>query len=273
MPKIKLLVTVKTYPTISGKYDELVCTAGFTEDGKWIRIYPIPFRKKAYDEQFKKYDWIEIDLVKNKRDIRPESYRPRSLDDEISTKGHIGTTDNWAKRKEIVLSKVYYNLSQLIGEAKNKKICTSLAVFKPTIIKKFLAQEVERTWDKEKIKKLLAQRDQGNLFEHPENPFKVVNKLPYKFKYLFEDETGQESNMMIEDWEIGALYWNMLKKHEGNEHKAVADVKKKYFDDFVKTKDLYFFLGTSHSYHFRSPNPFMIIGTFHPKIDMQYKLF
>lgn len=43
---MKVLVTVKTYPTISVKYDELVCTAGFREDGSWIRIYPIPFLKR-----------------------------------------------------------------------------------------------------------------------------------------------------------------------------------------------------------------------------------
>jgi len=54
MAKTKVLITVKTYPTISGKYDELVCTAGFCEDGTWVRIYPVPFRKKAYDQQYKK---------------------------------------------------------------------------------------------------------------------------------------------------------------------------------------------------------------------------
>ena len=45
MALTKVLNTVKTYPTISSKYDELVCTAGFREDGTWVRIYPIQFRK------------------------------------------------------------------------------------------------------------------------------------------------------------------------------------------------------------------------------------
>jgi len=45
MAKTKVLIAVKTYPTLSEKYDELVCTAGFKEDGTWIRIYPVPFRK------------------------------------------------------------------------------------------------------------------------------------------------------------------------------------------------------------------------------------
>ena len=72
MALTKVLITVKTYPTLSAKYDELVCTAGFREDGTWIRIYPVPFRKKAYHEQYKKYDWIEVDLVKNDGDFRPK---------------------------------------------------------------------------------------------------------------------------------------------------------------------------------------------------------
>ena len=69
MPKTKVLITVKTYPAISAKYDELVCTAGFLEDGTWIRIFPIQFRKKSFEEQYKKYDWVEIDLVKNTSDF------------------------------------------------------------------------------------------------------------------------------------------------------------------------------------------------------------
>lgn len=273
MAKTKVLITVKTYPTISGKYDELVCTAGFTEDGKFIRIYPVPFRKKAYDQQYKKYEWIELDLVKNKGDFRPESFRPYSIDSQIKRLNFIDTSGNWEERKKIVLNKVYYNLNTLISEAQDKSICTSLAVFKPKIIKDFIVEEVEREWDLKKIAKLKAQREQGNLFEHPENPFEVVDKLPYKFRYVLEDEDGKESRMMIEDWEIGALYWNLIKKYEGNEAKAVADVRKKYFDDFALTKDLYLFLGTSQLHHYVSHNPFMIIGTFHPKIQVQTKLF
>jgi len=273
MAKIKVLITVKTYPTISGKYDELVCTAGFTEDGKWIRIYPVPFRKKDYEQQYKKYEWIEIDLVKNKSDFRPESYRPYSIESKIKRLEKLDTKQNWRARKETVLNKVYYNLGELIVEAKNKAIGTSLAVFKPTKILDFIYEEVSREWDKKKIAKLKASQDQTNLFDHPEDPFEVVNKLPYKFKYVYEDNTGKVSKMMIEDWEIGALYWNVLRKYEGDESKAIADVRKKYFDDFALTKDLYLFLGTTQLHHYVSRNPFMIIGTFHPKKETQRKLF
>lgn len=33
---------------------------------------------------------------------------------------------------------------------------------------------------------------------------------------------------MIEDWEIGALFWNMLEKSNGDEEVACEKVKQKY---------------------------------------------
>ena len=78
---------------------------------------------------------------------------------------------------------------------------------------------------------------------------------------------------MIEDWETGQLYWNCLQRHQGDEQKACEDVRKKYFDDFARTKDLHFFLGTTFQFHNIAPNPFIIIGTFHPKPIVQMRLF
>lgn len=274
MAKTKVLITVKTYPAISVKYDELVCTAGFLEDGTWIRIYPIQFRKKSFEEQYKKYDWIEIDLVKNKSDFRKESYRPVSYDTEIKILDHLDTKSNWLLRKEIVFkNKVYTDIEELISEAKNKEIMTSLAVFKPTKIIDFTIEKVEREWDKNKLEKLKQDRSSNLFAQEDEDLFEVVRKLPYKFSYVLRDCNGKQSKMMIEDWEIGQLFWNCLARYEGNEAKAVSDVKKKYFDDFAKTKDLHLFLGTSQVHHFTGKNPFMIIGTFHPKIETQTSLF
>ncbi len=271
MPLTKLLITVKTYPTISKKYEELVCTAGFREDGTWIRIFPIQFRKKSYQEQYSKYEWIELDLVKNTSDVRPESYRPVSHDTPINTIGKIKADGNtWNERRKYVLNKVYTNLALLISEAKNRSICTSLAVFKPTKIVDFIWEEVEREWSKDK----LAQFQQFNLFQKVDDKkFEVVRKLPYKFSFIYEDEEGKRSKTMIEDWETGELFWNCLRRSDGNERKSCEDVRKKYFDDFAKTKDLHFFLGTSQVFHFTGKNPFLILGTFHPKPISQLQLF
>ncbi|MFN0030968.1 MAG: hypothetical protein ACKVOR_02300 [Flavobacteriales bacterium] len=273
MALTRVLIAVKTYPTLSTKYDELVCTAGFLEDGRWIRIYPIQFRKRSYSEQYSKYEWIEVDLVKNEKDFRPESYRPVSHDTPIEIIGEIKADgEDWHERRKIVLQKVYTSMSQLIEEAKEKSITTSLAVFKPTKILDFLAEpEEEREWKKKRQESM----KQYNLFEESKgNPTEVVRKLPYKFSYVFEDDEGKKRKLMNEDWEVGALYWNCLMRHEGDEAKTVEDVRKKYFDDFSKTKDLHFFLGTTLKFHaMKAPNPFVIIGTFHPKHVQQIRLF
>jgi hypothetical protein len=272
MALTKVLITVKTYPTISTKYDELVCTAGFREDGTWIRIYPVQFRRKSFTEQYAKYQWIEMDLVKNTSDFRPESFRPYSHDSEITIIGEVKPDGNaWHERRKLVLNKVYTNLTDLITEAKDDTVCTSLAVFKPTKITGFkIEAEQEREWSAKKTEHL----KQMNIFQSiTESKQEVVRKLPYKFSYTFEDDAGREATLMNEDWEIGELYWNCLKRHEGNENLACLDVRKKYIDDFALTKDLHFYLGTGQRYHKVGPNPFMIIGTFHPKPIKQLNLF
>jgi hypothetical protein len=273
MASTKVLITVKTYPTLASKYDELVCTAGLLEDGSWIRIYPIPFRKLDYDIQYKKYDWIDIELIRNTSDFRPESYRPVSIDKPFKIIGHIGTEDNWKFRKELVLKNVYTDINQLINDARDEKKYTSLVVFKPARIYDFIFEPVDREWDKGKMAKLKARAQQYSLFAKSDNPFEVVKKLPYKFSFVFSDSSRKERTVMIEDWVTGQLFWNCLKRYEGDEKKACEDVKKKYFEDFSKTKDLYFYLGTSREFHLIAPNPFLIIGTFHPKKEDQLTLF
>ena len=41
--KKKILLVVKAYPESSKKHGSVVCTAGVTDDGELIRIYPIHF--------------------------------------------------------------------------------------------------------------------------------------------------------------------------------------------------------------------------------------
>lgn len=271
MPLERVLITVKTYPSISTKYDELVCTAGFREDGSWIRIYPIQFRKKSYAEQYKKWQWIEVDLVKNTSDKRPESFRPVSHTTPISIIGEIKADgDSWLERRKIALKNVYTNKAKLLSEAKNPEKMTSLAVFKPAKIVDFKIENSEREWKKEKLQSL---RQIGLFDSADEFNSEVVKKLPYKFSYTFLDDSNKSSTLMIEDWEIGQLYWNSLRRHEGDEKRACEDVRKKYIDDFATKKDLHLFLGSTKLHHFRAPNPFLIIGTFHPKPISQIPLF
>ncbi len=110
MALTRILIAVKTYPTLSAKYDELVCTAGFLEDGSWIRIYPVPFRKLDYQNQYHKWQWIEIDITKNTSDFRPESYRPIDIDKPFIVGDKVGTKGNWSARKKVVQGQVYTDI-------------------------------------------------------------------------------------------------------------------------------------------------------------------
>jgi hypothetical protein len=276
MARKKVLITVTTYPLPSRSYDELVCTAGVLETGEWIRIYPVPLRfltglrKDGKIESFK-YNWIELDLNKRNDDFRPESHSPVNYDfKDVEIYGKIDTKSNWTERKKFCISKVYINLSQLIEESK-APTNISLATFKPTKIIEFIIEaEENREW-KDEWKEL---RKQGDLFEQDRNPEITIPKLPYKFYYRFEDNDGRISRLMIEDWEIGALYWNCLKSTEGNEAEALKKVREQYEKNFIQNKDLYFFLGTTREWHMRrAKNPFVIIGVFYPKKEIQTALF
>lgn len=272
MARTRVLIAVKTYPVLSQKYIELVCTAGFREDGSWIRIYPSPFRFLEDNQRYRKYQWIELDLKKNTQDKRPESYSPTNIDD-IQLGGMIGTERNWAERKALILenNKVYTSLDEVIEGAHNNAF--SFAILKPSKIVDFKVEAVEREWDATKQQAIEASLQQGSLFqENDHSDFQIAKKLPYKFSYRFEDDQGRESKMMIEDWEIGQLYWNCLRNSD--EKTAIAKVKQKYFDDIALTKDVYLFLGTTHKFHMMgSPNPYVIIGLFYPPHVKQPDLF
>ena len=166
---------------------------------------------------------------------------------------------------------MYTDLNQLQQEAKNPDYRTSLATFKPQKILDFVIEEATREWDEDKVATIEARRKQLTLFDD-ENLLKVVKKVPYKFSFRIEDVRGKKATMMIEDWETGQLFWNSLARR-GSETQACRDVRAKYFDDFAKTKDLYLFLGTTLEFHNISANPFIIIGTFHPKPQIQSELF
>lgn len=276
LEKKRIYILVKTYPTISEQYSELVCTAGVLEDGSWIRLYPMPFRLLNDDQRYPKYTWVEVKAERNISDFRPESYRPDISTMVVEPKSK---KVNWDERRRVIFKnkQVHTNLQRLIGEAKSPSK-TSLAVFKPSKILDFVIEADGRDWDPKKLASLQTHSKQLNLFktiEEIEEEFRAVQKVPYKFSYRFEDDSGKRSKMMVEDWEIGMLYRNCLSRADNDEAVATAKVKEKYLDTFLK-RDLYFFLGTTKQFHNIAPNPFIIIGVFYPPIpspNQQMSLF
>ncbi|MDR2099854.1 MAG: hypothetical protein LBP40_03375 [Campylobacteraceae bacterium] len=254
------MITVKTYPNISKKYAELVCTAGVREDGSWIRIYPVPFRLLSGDKQFKKYDVIKVPIRKNKSDIRIESYKIENSE-EIEIVEHIDTENNWQKRKDYIFkNKIYTNMRELTEL--NKQYHISLATFKPCQILKIYAEDKKcgEYWTKDEIIKYTN----ANKSLFCDNfDLKNMPKIPYNFKISFKDNSGYIRDMIILDWEISQLYSNYrhVKKYskENSKNKVLDKLQE------LAVKDLYLFLGTTNKYDGWATNPFTIIGLFYPK--------
>ncbi|MBG0768174.1 MAG: hypothetical protein H0S77_11300 [Spirochaetaceae bacterium] len=137
--KKKLFITVLTYPNPSHKYIETVCTAGLTESGDWIRVYPIKLR--MLDTRIQKYGWYILDIEPRDRnkDNRKESYYCISPPEECIE--HIGPDNNWKARKEICLKNVFYNFKNLeTASDTQRKDFISLATFKPKELVDFIAE-------------------------------------------------------------------------------------------------------------------------------------
>ena len=274
--RCKVLLTVTTYPLPSKSYDELVCTAGLLENGDWIRIYPVPLGllMDLKTRKFKanlKYTWVELELERRTKDFRPESHSPKHKDfSDMKVLDHLDTAGHWSARKEICLKKVYTSMAQLLEDSKPPK-SVSLAAYKPKRIIDFVIEASDEDWDP-MYKEL---RKQTDLFapEDRVEPKELIRKIPWKFSYRFEDETGKVRKLMIEDWEIGALYWKCMATSGGNEQEALRLVRMKYEEEFLNKCEITLFLGTTLEFHAKiAPNPFLIIGVFYPRRRDQMKL-
>lgn len=123
--KKRILVTVKAYPERSKKYGTAVCTAGITDEGEWIRLYPLTTRSFSGDNKISKYDWIEVECRKVKREKlgRKESYKVREETIKIVDRSLSRRNFDWKGRNDIVLKNVSSSIEFL--EEKFKEDRTS----------------------------------------------------------------------------------------------------------------------------------------------------
>jgi hypothetical protein len=138
---------------------------------------------------------------------------------------------------------------------------TSLGIFRPKQILDLEIAEDDRDWKPG----FLAALKQARLWEDRKVTREPPRKLPFKFSYRFEcDDARCKKNhrMMIEDWEVGALFWKLVDAGASPEE-ASNKVKDKFLSDLCGAdKDTHFYVGTILSH----PKSWVIIGVFYPKI-------
>lgn len=254
--RLKVLITVKTAPIPSKKYDELVCTAGVLEDGTFVRLYPINFRDLPYSQQYEKYQWVEVDADRHTgRDQRKESWRPLgelALGQTLDTKKNDPT---WSERAAYVKPERATSIEALREmQARDR---TSLGLVKPKKVVDLLVEPDAPEWSASMLQALA----QGRLWETRAKSKQPPKKMPYRFKYHYfcDHPSCSGHKHTIEDWEVSRLYWRLIENGE-SEQVAIAKVKQTFLDKICSdTRDTHFFVGTVLAH-----GTWLIIGTWWP---------
>jgi hypothetical protein len=257
----RVLVTVMTYPHPSTKYQELVCTAGITEQGEWVRLYPIDYRYRPSAQKFRKYQWVEIDLAPRGAgsDNRKESRKPRL--ESIRVIGEPLPTDNaWRARRAIIDRLPHHTVNQLKALYDSERV--SLGIVRPRRVVDLEIKPADPEWKPEWQETF----NQLRLFGPPPKP---LRKIPYSFHYVFEcEDSDSPHTAMIEDWELGGLFLHEVERL-GSDDKAADSVRKKFLGELCgTTKDTRFFMGTRFPY-----NTWLVVGVFYPPKISQPDLF
>lgn len=257
--RTKVLITVMTYPHPSKSRDEVVCTAGITEAGDWVRLYPVDYRYRPSDQRFHKYQWISVELEERgaRNDGRRESRKP--VLDSIRLLGEpLPTTRGWEARRVIIDSLPHHTVNEL--KALYEQNRTSLGIVRPVRVLDMEIVPASSDWKPE----WQAIYSQMRLFGPPPKP---LTKIPYRFRYVFECEDSESPHTaMNEDWELGVRFLR-LRERLGDAGAAAA-VREHFLNVICGAdKDTRFFMGTFHPY-----NTWLVLGTFYPPRVVQQGL-
>ena len=253
--KQRVLITVRTYPVPARKGIEVSCTAGVTDQGRWIRLFPIPYRFLDEDRRFRKYQWIDVDTLKAPNDQRAESY---NLNHEtISIGATVPPDREWQARRAVLQPLIAQSLCAL-----QKAQTATLGLIKPRKINRLVIEATDPNWTLEQLGRL----QQLDLFH--KSPAQLLEKLPYAFKYEFtcEEPECRGHSMTCTDWEMGQSYRRWRNTYGDEWERAF---RTKYEAEMTDRFDTHFFVGNLHQY----PNAWIIVGLFYPPKQLIGDLF
>ena len=247
--KKKALIVVRTYPTPAKTGAEVSCTAAITDDGKWLRLFPVPWRYLSAEQQFRRYQWVEATVLKAS-DSRPESYK--LAQDGIKIISQVPPDNEWRERREFIEPLKSHCMCCLQRERDEKGFPT-LGIFKPRKIEKLIIKAETPNWTESQ----LAILSQGHLFA--ENSIKQLEKIPYSFRYNFfcdHDEcTGH--TMVCTDWEMSEA-WRKWKQDYGDGWEE--KFRQRFEKEMIEKYDTHFYVGTVKQH----PHTWIIVGLFYP---------
>jgi hypothetical protein len=256
----RVLITVRTYPVPARKGIEVSCTGGITDDGKWIRLFPVPFRFLDDDKRFAKYQWIEVSVTKARNDTRPESFTPNL--DTLKIGEKLSSADNWRARWKIVRPLMKPSLCAIEREREANKSPT-LGIFKPAKIERLTIDNSDKpNWTTKQLNILR----QIPMFQNM--PTAELEKLPFDFKYQFRcsDVSCGGHNLTCFDWEMGQAYRSWRRQYGDNWEQHFRN---RFENEMTSKNETHFFVGNLHQF----PTSWIIVGLFYPPRPIMGDLF
>lgn len=243
---------VKAYPQPSRKHEETVCCAGITEDGlALLRLFPIRYRRLDKDDQFDRFDLVEMTLTKAS-DPRPESYR---VDEDSIHVLERGSKLSDAARVRLWTPFIAPSLKSLIAE--NDANGRSLGIVKPDPGSlKFVVKEAAQSGaEDQELADMVF--EQASLLE---DPLKLLEKPKYSFSYHYTC-AGHPHKHQIHDWEVQASFISYKCRYKTEA--AALEMMQQAFGEQIPQRNLHFIMGTMASH----PKTFIVIGLLRSGLD------
>ncbi len=226
---IELMVNCKTYPVVSNKYMETVCTGGVQNDGRFVRLYPVPFRFLDEEEQYARWDVIRVRVYKDTKDDRPESWHLQP-GTKIEKLKRITTE----KRRWDWMKHTVHSSTEKMTEAGVTNGCVEI---EPT---EFYWKPDNKKWSDGQLKVMR----QGNLFVSDKDLESLADRVPWQYRLKFKEKnSGREDDAKVLAW---SLYQGLRRRlrtmDEDTALKETADAVMKSI--FNPEKAVYAIFGT-----------------------------
>ena len=228
---LELLVNCKTYPAVSKKYVETVCTGGVQADGQFVRLYPVPFRLLDEREQYERWDIIRVRAYRDTKDQRPESWHlcPGT---PITVVRHLHTDKQvweWMHRT------VFASTEEMAGRG----LTNGCVKIEP--LELYWAPD-EKEWSPQQLTTL----QQSNMFATKAQMAELAERVPWQFRLkLRETENGQEHDAKVLAWS----YYQGLRRalREKNEREALESVVERIRGSIFNPEKTVFAIFGTHS--------------------------
>jgi len=265
--RARVLITVKAAPEPSKTYIDTVCVAGvrLNDDDtvEWVRIYPVAFRHLNSEQQFKKFEVIEVDLSRSTKDARSESHRP-----------------NWDTLKRNTSGKTYPNASR--GPILEKLIGPTMCELRAGVEADLNAQslglvevrelrplkfEKHGPWSPAQVAGMTAAMSQLDVFTEGDNAPELIPprfKVYYDYKCMSPDCPGHRPSIL--DMELSALqHHSRFRSDDDLKEIITRKFHTEMWNERVRT---YFFVGNFADMPKR--RSFSVLGVYRPDRNSDY---